>query len=64
MVGYSYYKDFNNTVFASMIPNCPVTLEDIKSAHTIFRPDFPSLKEKNGEAATKACDVKSCEYFP
>ena len=46
MLGYSYNKDFNNTVCAGMIPNCPVTLEDIKSAHTIFRLDAPSLKEK------------------
>ena len=46
MVGYSYNKDFNNTVCAGIIPNCPVTLEDIKSSHTIFGTDLPSLKVK------------------
>ena len=46
VVGQLYDKDFNNTVSACVITNCIVTLEDIKSAHTIFGPDFPSLKVK------------------
>ena len=46
MVGYLNDKDFNNTVCVSMITNCLVTFEYIKSAHTIFGPDFPSLKVK------------------
>ena len=46
MVGYLYNKEFNITVYTGIITNFPVTLEDIKSAHMIFRPDVPSLKEK------------------
>ena len=44
MVGYLSNKDFKNMVHDEMIPNCPVTLEDIKNSHTIFVPNVPSLK--------------------
>ena len=46
MVVYSYEKEFNNTMCFGVIPNCPVTLEDINSSHIIFGPDVPSLKVK------------------
>ena len=53
MVVSSYEKEFNNTVCVSVIPNFPVTLEDIKSSHTIFVPDVPSLKVKIARQQTK-----------
>ena len=48
MVGYPYENDFNNMVCYSTIPKSPVTLEETKDDHTIFVPNFPSLKEKWG----------------
>ena len=44
MVGYLSNKDFKNMVHDDMIPNFPVTLEDIKNSHTIFVSNVPSLK--------------------
>ena len=52
-MGYPNNKDFNNTVCAGMIPNFPVTLEDIKSDHTIFGPNVHSLKGKITRQKTK-----------
>ena len=46
VVGYPSEKDFKNMVHSGMIPNFPVTLDDIKSSNTIFVPDVPSLKGK------------------
>ena len=47
MVGYHSDKDFKNMVCVGMIPNCPVNLDDIKNANTIFGSDVPSLKGDN-----------------
>ena len=33
-------------VRAKIIPNCPITLDDIKNSNTIFGPTVSSLKEK------------------
>ena len=44
MVEYRLDKYFKNMVRARMIPNSPVTLDDIKNSNKIFGPDVPSLK--------------------
>ena len=41
MVGYLSDKDFKNTVHAGIIPNCPVTLEDIKILTQSLDPTSP-----------------------
>ena len=41
MVGYPSDKDFNNTVHAGIIPNCSVTLEDIKILTKYLDPMSP-----------------------
>ena len=41
MVGYLYNKYFKNMVRSGMIPNWPITLEDINNANTIFGSDVP-----------------------
>ena len=41
MVGYLSDKDFKNTVHAGIIPNFPVTLEDIKILTHSFDPTSP-----------------------
>ena len=63
MVGYPSYKDFNNMVRAGMIPNRPVTLEEIKNVHAIFGPDVPSLKGKTVRLKPKPV-VSNCVNTP
>ena len=41
MVGYLSEKDFKNAVHASMIPNFPVTLENIKILTQSLDPTSP-----------------------
>ena len=39
-------KDFIHYVTANIIPNCPITANDIKNAEFIWEPDLGSLKGK------------------
>ena len=43
MVGRPSAADFEQMVRGNMLKNCPVSVTDIKNAHTIFGPDVGSL---------------------
>ena len=45
-IGRPWIKDFKNIIMGNLLPNCPVTLQDIDMAEDIFGPDIGSLKGK------------------
>ena len=45
-IGRPSTKDFKNIIVANLLPNCPVTRQDINVAEDIFGPDIGSLKGK------------------
>lgn len=46
MMGCPSDRDFEGVVREKLLPNCPVTVDDIRNAHTIFGPDLASLRGK------------------
>lgn len=46
MIGPPSQHDLKGMVCEELINNCPVSLHDIKTAHTIFGPDHAGLREK------------------
>jgi hypothetical protein len=46
MIGRPNTKEFIKIVDNHLLPNCPITREDIKAAEDIFGPDVGSLKGK------------------
>ena len=45
-IGRPSIKDFKNIIMENLLPNCPVTQQDIDAAEDIFGPDVGSLKGK------------------
>ena len=45
-IGRPTTKDFKNIIMGNLLPNCPVTQQDIDAAEDIFGPDLGSLKGK------------------
>ena len=45
-IGRPMTKEFIHYVTATLIPDCPITVNDIKNAKFILRPDLGSLKGK------------------
>ena len=45
-IGRRSTKDFKNINMGNLLPNCPVTWQDIDAAEDIFGPDIGSLKGK------------------
>ena len=45
-IGRPSTKDFKNIIMGNLLPNCPVTQQDIDAAEDIFGPDIGSLKGK------------------
>ena len=45
-IGRPSIKDFKNIITVNLLPNCPVTRQDIDAAEDIFGPDIGSLKGK------------------
>eukprot|EP00934_Nitzschia_sp_Nitz4_P008987 Nitzschia sp. Nitz4//scaffold353_size16344//11151//16190//NITZ4_008865-RA/size16344-processed-gene-0.13-mRNA-1//1//CDS//3329548925//8977//frame0 len=45
-IGRPNIRDFENVIRQNAIPNCPVTIRDIRMAEDIFGPDIGSLKGK------------------
>ena len=46
MVGWPSLRDFKVIIKGGMLNGCPVTIESINNAETIFDPDVPALKGK------------------
>ena len=40
MMGHPSHKDFHNMVCSHTIKNCPLTIDDITGANTVFGPDL------------------------
>ena len=45
-IGRPMTKEFIHYVTANFIPNCPITVQDIKNADFVWGPDLGSLKGK------------------
>ena len=45
-LGFPSTPDYKNIVQGGLIQNCPINVEDIKRADSIYGPDVPSLKGK------------------
>ena len=45
-IGGPMMKDFIHYVTTNLIPNCPITVRDIKNANFVWGPDLGSLKGK------------------
>eukprot|EP00957_Ditylum_brightwellii_P173033 13173579-Ditylum_brightwellii.AAC.1 len=46
MVGRPSEADFHNMINLNLMPNCPITTQDIKNANAIFGKDVGTLKGK------------------
>ena len=56
MIGQPSTRDFLHFVDNNLIPNCPITRQDILAAEHILGPDLGSLKGKT--VRQKPCPVK------
>ncbi len=57
MIGRPSTKDFIKIIEMNLLPNCPVTREDVIIAEKIFGPDVGSLKGKTVRRSTKHVEV-------
>ena len=53
MAGYLSEKDFINMVYAVIITNCPINIDDINNMNAIFGPEVPSQKGKTARRKPK-----------
>ncbi len=44
MIEYPSMPDFNTLVRLNMIPDCPITTDNIKHADTLFGPDLATIR--------------------
>ena len=56
-IGRPSTRDFINIVKNNLLPNCPVTVDDIKAAEHIFGPNLGSLKGKTTRRGTEHVDT-------
>jgi len=45
-IGRPSNKDYQQIIYKNLLPNCPVTLKDMKATKDIFGPNLGSLKGK------------------
>ena len=61
IIGRPSYRTFLKIVKNNLLPNCPVTREDIIAAEKIFGPDVGSLKGKTVRRSTDHVDTRSVD---
>jgi hypothetical protein len=64
MIGRPSTKEFVKIVDNHLLPNCPITREDIKAAENIFGPDLGSLKGKTVRRAPTAVRPELVAFPP
>ena len=52
MVGRPSIKDFKGMIWAHLLKNCPITVDDIDNAEQICGPDIGALKGKTVRKAS------------